>query len=76
MAQQARAGRRYLRAFVSGFFVAVPVTVTVLDRFGCVARVEGVSMQVSRDNTPTDQSEGEISTMPEVTAGDEGIFEL
>lgn len=47
MAQQARAGKRYLRAFVSGFFVAVPVTVTVLDRLACVARVEGASMQVS-----------------------------
>uniref|UniRef100_A0A4W6FDV8 Inner mitochondrial membrane peptidase subunit 2 n=1 Tax=Lates calcarifer TaxID=8187 RepID=A0A4W6FDV8_LATCA len=45
MAQQASAGRRYLRAFVSGFFVAVPVTVTVLDRFAYVARVEGASMQ-------------------------------
>uniref|UniRef100_A0A3Q0RHW6 Peptidase S26 domain-containing protein n=1 Tax=Amphilophus citrinellus TaxID=61819 RepID=A0A3Q0RHW6_AMPCI len=45
MAQQATAGRRYLRAFVSGFFVAVPVTVTVLDRFAYVARVEGASMQ-------------------------------
>ncbi|XP_075884890.1 mitochondrial inner membrane protease subunit 2 isoform X2 [Nelusetta ayraudi] len=45
MAQQAGAGRRYLRAFVSGFFVAVPVTVTVLDRLACVARVEGASMQ-------------------------------
>ncbi len=44
MAQQA--ARRYLRAFVSGFFVAVPVTVTVLDRFAYVARVEGASMQV------------------------------
>uniref|UniRef100_A0A672YDU1 Mitochondrial inner membrane protease subunit 2 n=1 Tax=Sphaeramia orbicularis TaxID=375764 RepID=A0A672YDU1_9TELE len=39
------AGKRYLRAFVSGFFVAVPVTVTVLDRFAYVARVEGASMQ-------------------------------
>lgn len=47
MAQQAGAGRRCLRAFVSGFFVAVPVTVTVLDRVACVARVEGASMQVS-----------------------------
>ncbi|KAM7397252.1 hypothetical protein PAMP_020238 [Pampus punctatissimus] len=45
MAHQATAGRRYLRAFVSGFFVAVPVTVTVLDRFAYVARVEGASMQ-------------------------------
>ncbi|XP_075941357.1 mitochondrial inner membrane protease subunit 2 isoform X3 [Anarhichas minor] len=45
MAQQVTAGRRYLRAFVSGFFVAVPVTVTVLDRFAYVARVEGASMQ-------------------------------
>ena len=49
MARQATAGRRYLRAFVSGFFVAVPVTVTVLDRFAYVARVEGASMQVRRD---------------------------
>ncbi|XP_077121191.1 mitochondrial inner membrane protease subunit 2 isoform X3 [Ranitomeya variabilis] len=40
-------GRRYIRAFVSGFFVAVPVTVTFLDRVACVARVEGVSMQPS-----------------------------
>ncbi|XP_077425042.1 mitochondrial inner membrane protease subunit 2 isoform X2 [Vanacampus margaritifer] len=45
MAQGARWGRRYLRAFVSGFFVAVPVTVTVLDRLAYVARVEGASMQ-------------------------------
>lgn len=47
MAHGATRGRRYLRAFVSGFFVAVPVTVTVLDRLVYVARVEGVSMQVS-----------------------------
>ncbi|XP_040199754.1 mitochondrial inner membrane protease subunit 2 isoform X2 [Rana temporaria] len=40
-------GRRYIRAFVSGFFVAVPVTVTLLDRVACIARVEGVSMQPS-----------------------------
>ncbi len=39
-------GRRYFKAFVSGFFVAVPVTVTVLDRLAYVARVEGASMQV------------------------------
>ncbi|XP_056137977.1 mitochondrial inner membrane protease subunit 2 [Lampris incognitus] len=45
MAHQAGAGRRYLRAFVSGFFVAVPITVTCLDRFAYVARVEGASMQ-------------------------------
>ncbi|KAF3706054.1 Mitochondrial inner membrane protease subunit 2 [Channa argus] len=45
MAQRATAGRRYLRAFVSGFFVAVPVTVTVLDRIAYLARVEGASMQ-------------------------------
>jgi len=44
MAQQA--GRRYLRAFIGGFFVAVPVTVTILDRLAYVARVEGTSMQV------------------------------
>ncbi|KAM4746889.1 mitochondrial inner membrane protease subunit 2 [Rhinophrynus dorsalis] len=40
-------GRRSVRAFVSGFFVAVPVTVTFLDRVACIARVEGVSMQPS-----------------------------
>ncbi|XP_030073096.1 mitochondrial inner membrane protease subunit 2 isoform X1 [Microcaecilia unicolor] len=40
-------GRRYFKAFVSGFFVAVPVTVTFLDRVACVARVEGASMQPS-----------------------------
>lgn len=64
MAQQARAGRRYLRAFVSGFFVAVPVTVTVLDRLACVARVEGASMQVSRDNASTNRSERVILAPP------------
>lgn len=47
MAQQVRSGRRYLRAFVSGFFVAVPVSLTIFDRFACVARVEGASMQVN-----------------------------
>ncbi|XP_020774810.1 mitochondrial inner membrane protease subunit 2 isoform X1 [Boleophthalmus pectinirostris] len=47
MAQARSSGRRYLRAFVSGFFVAVPVTVTALDRFAYVARVEGASMQPS-----------------------------
>ncbi|XP_042561542.1 mitochondrial inner membrane protease subunit 2 [Clupea harengus] len=47
MAQQARFGQKYFKAFVSGFFVAVPVTVTVLDRLAYVARVEGASMQPS-----------------------------
>ncbi|XP_062317017.1 mitochondrial inner membrane protease subunit 2 isoform X2 [Osmerus eperlanus] len=47
MTQHTRASRKYLRAFVSGFFVAVPVTVTVLDRLAYVARVEGASMQPS-----------------------------
>lgn len=50
MAQQVRTGRRYLRAFVSGFFIAVPVTLTVFDRVACVARVEGASMQVRCSN--------------------------
>ncbi|XP_047238728.1 mitochondrial inner membrane protease subunit 2 isoform X2 [Girardinichthys multiradiatus] len=45
MAQQTSAGRRYMRAFISGFFVAVPVSVTVLDKLAYVARVEGASMQ-------------------------------
>lgn len=48
MAQQTP-GRRCIRAFISGFFVAVPVTVTVLDKLAYVARVEGASMQVRRD---------------------------
>lgn len=47
MAQHTRTARRYLRAFVSGFFIAVPVSLTVFDRVACVARVEGASMQVS-----------------------------
>ncbi|XP_047658341.1 mitochondrial inner membrane protease subunit 2 isoform X4 [Tachysurus fulvidraco] len=47
MAQTAGFGRKYVKAFVSGFFVAVPVTVTVLDRLAYVARVEGASMQGS-----------------------------
>lgn len=47
-ALQMKAGRRYLRAFISGFFVAVPVTVTALDRLAYVARVEGASMQVKK----------------------------
>lgn len=59
MAQQARtAGRRYLRAFLSGFFVAVPVTVTALDRFAYVARVEGASMQPFLN--PKGRSNGDI----------------
>ncbi|XP_048355921.1 mitochondrial inner membrane protease subunit 2 [Sphaerodactylus townsendi] len=40
-------GRRYIKAFLKGFFVAVPVTVTFLDRVACIARVEGASMQPS-----------------------------
>ncbi|XP_042671354.1 mitochondrial inner membrane protease subunit 2 isoform X3 [Centrocercus urophasianus] len=47
MAQAQGFGRRYLKAFFKGFFVAVPVTVTFLDRVACVARVEGASMQPS-----------------------------
>lgn len=46
MAQAQGFGRRYIKAFFKGFFVAVPVTVTFLDRVACVARVEGASMQV------------------------------
>ncbi|XP_060784188.1 mitochondrial inner membrane protease subunit 2 [Neoarius graeffei] len=47
MAHTAGYGRKYLKAFVSGFFVAIPVTVTALDRLAYVARVEGASMQPS-----------------------------
>lgn len=39
--------KRYLKAFCKGFFVAVPVAVTFLDKVACVARVEGASMQVT-----------------------------
>lgn len=46
MAQAHGLGKKYLKAFFKGFFVAVPVTVTFLDRVACVARVEGASMQV------------------------------
>ncbi|XP_063783360.1 mitochondrial inner membrane protease subunit 2 isoform X3 [Pseudophryne corroboree] len=51
-------GRRYIRAFVSGFFVAVPVTVTFLDRVACIARVEGVSMQPSLN--PGDYNKSDV----------------
>lgn len=74
MAQQATAGRRYLRAFISGFFVAVPVTVTALDRIAYVARVEGASMQVRRYNTSTNQSERENLTMR--STGEEAATQL
>ncbi|XP_051474002.1 mitochondrial inner membrane protease subunit 2 isoform X1 [Apus apus] len=47
MAQAQGLGKRYMKAFLKGFFVAVPVTVTFLDRVACVARVEGASMQPS-----------------------------
>lgn len=47
MAQSQAWVKRYLTAFCKGFFVAVPVAVTLLDRVACVARVEGTSMQPS-----------------------------
>ncbi|KAM4873775.1 mitochondrial inner membrane protease subunit 2 isoform 1-T7 [Thomomys bottae] len=47
MAQAQGWGKRYFKAFYKGFFVAVPVAVTFLDRVACVARVEGASMQPS-----------------------------
>ncbi|KAJ7415529.1 Dedicator of cytokinesis protein 3 [Pitangus sulphuratus] len=46
MAQAQGLGKKYIKAFLKGFFVAVPVTVTFLDRVACVARVEGASMQI------------------------------
>lgn len=46
MAQSQGWVKRYIKAFCKGFFVAVPVAVTFLDRVACVARVEGASMQV------------------------------
>ncbi|XP_011854591.1 PREDICTED: mitochondrial inner membrane protease subunit 2 isoform X2 [Mandrillus leucophaeus] len=47
MAQSQGWVKRYIKAFCKGFFVAVPVAVTFLDRVACVARVEGASMQPS-----------------------------
>ncbi|XP_053108283.1 mitochondrial inner membrane protease subunit 2 isoform X6 [Hemicordylus capensis] len=47
MAQTQGFGRKYVKAFLKGFLVAVPVTVTFLDRVACIARVEGASMQPS-----------------------------
>ncbi|KAL1789394.1 mitochondrial inner membrane protease subunit 2 isoform X2, partial [Sigmodon hispidus] len=47
MAQSQGWLRRCFKAFCKGFFVAVPVAVTFLDRVACVARVEGTSMQPS-----------------------------
>ncbi|XP_072341409.1 mitochondrial inner membrane protease subunit 2 [Scyliorhinus torazame] len=47
MARATGFGKRYFKAFISGFFVAVPVTVTFLDRVAYIARVEGASMQPS-----------------------------
>ncbi|XP_063117439.1 mitochondrial inner membrane protease subunit 2 isoform X3 [Rattus norvegicus] len=47
MAQSQGWVRRCFKAFCKGFFVAVPVAVTFLDRVVCVARVEGSSMQPS-----------------------------
>ncbi|XP_029104855.1 mitochondrial inner membrane protease subunit 2 isoform X3 [Scleropages formosus] len=58
MAQRAGLGHRYIRAFISGFFVAVPVTVTALDRLAYVARVEGASMQPSLN--PQGQSSSDV----------------
>ncbi|XP_068132615.1 mitochondrial inner membrane protease subunit 2 isoform X5 [Hyperolius riggenbachi] len=51
-------GRRYIRAFVSGFFVAVPVTVTFFDRVACIARVDGISMQPSLN--PSGKNESDV----------------
>ncbi|MBN3270478.1 IMP2L protease, partial [Polyodon spathula] len=47
MAQTSGFSRRYIKAFVSGFFIVVPVTVTVLDQLAYVAGVEGASVQPS-----------------------------
>lgn len=52
MAQSQGWVKRYFKAFCKGFFVAVPVAVTFLDRVACVARVEGASMQVKMNATP------------------------
>ena len=36
---------RGLKAFAQGFFIGVPVCLTVTDNFCAVCQVEGVSMQ-------------------------------
>ncbi|XP_039202487.1 mitochondrial inner membrane protease subunit 2 isoform X1 [Crotalus tigris] len=58
MAQMQGFGRKYIKAFLKGFFVAVPVTVTFLDRVACIARVEGASMQPSLN--PVEQQVSDI----------------
>ncbi|XP_070611618.1 mitochondrial inner membrane protease subunit 2 isoform X1 [Erythrolamprus reginae] len=58
MIQMQGFGRRYIKAFLKGFFVAVPVTVTFLDRVACIARVEGTSMQPSLN--PVEQQVSDI----------------
>lgn len=50
MAQSQGWLRRYFKALCKGFFVAMPVAVTFLDRVACVARVEGSSMQVNANS--------------------------
>ncbi|KAJ7329723.1 hypothetical protein JRQ81_015897, partial [Phrynocephalus forsythii] len=57
MAQTQSIGRRYIKSFVKGFFVAVPVTITFLDRVACIARVEGSSMQPSLNPEETQISD-------------------
>ncbi|ETE61244.1 Mitochondrial inner membrane protease subunit 2, partial [Ophiophagus hannah] len=58
MTQMQGFGRKYIKAFLKGFFVAVPVTVTFLDRVACIARVEGTSMQPSLN--PMEQQVSDI----------------
>ncbi|XP_034264743.1 mitochondrial inner membrane protease subunit 2 isoform X2 [Pantherophis guttatus] len=58
MIQMQGFGRKYIKAFLKGFFVAVPVTVTFLDRLACIARVEGTSMQPSLN--PVEQQVSDI----------------
>ncbi|KAM6437990.1 mitochondrial inner membrane protease subunit 2 isoform 1-T2 [Liasis olivaceus] len=58
MTQMQAFGRKYIKAFLKGFFVAVPVTITFLDRVACIARVEGASMQPSLN--PVEQHASDI----------------
>ncbi|XP_026524898.1 mitochondrial inner membrane protease subunit 2 isoform X2 [Notechis scutatus] len=58
MTQMQGFGRKYIKGFLKGFFVAVPVTVTFFDRVACIARVEGTSMQPSLN--PMEQQVSDI----------------
>ena len=41
-----QAVRRYGRSFGTGFIVGLPIYITITDLGFCIARVDGISMQV------------------------------